>query len=219
MAREYFCAYHSFREWMRMLTDAEKGRLFDALLVYSETGEQLSLGGKEAALFPAMKWQIDRDAQQYEEKCRVQSDNAKKRWDATTYRNMPEDATACHGIPEDANDANEKEKEKEKEKAKDNITGDNPLAPFDEFWAVYPKKVGKGEARKAFQKVKVPVAALIAAVEQQKKSAQWQRDNGQYIPYPATWLNQGRWEDEPEEANNGSAKKDTGEKRLYGTYI
>lgn len=90
---------------------------------------------------------------------------------------------------------------------------------FDEFWAVYPKKVGKGEARKAFQKVKVPVAALIAAVEQQKKSAQWQRDNGQYIPYPATWLNQGRWEDEPEEANNGSTKKDTGEKRLYGTYI
>ena len=27
-------------------------------------------------------------------------------------------------------------------------------------------------------------------------SAQWQRDNGQYIPHPATWLNQGRWDDE-----------------------
>lgn len=67
MAREYFCAYHSYRAWMEMLSDAEKGRLFDALLLYSETGEQLSLSGKEAATFPAMKWNIDRDSKSYDE--------------------------------------------------------------------------------------------------------------------------------------------------------
>jgi hypothetical protein len=33
----------------------------------------------------------------------------------------------------------------------------------------------------------------------QKTSAQWQKDNGQYIPNPATWLNQGRWDDEIKE--------------------
>lgn len=66
---------------------------------------------------------------------------------------------------------------------------------FERFWAVYPKKVGKQAALSAFKKVKVPVDTLIAAVEAQKRSKQWTRDNGQYIPNPATWLNQGRWED------------------------
>ena len=37
---------------------------------------------------------------------------------------------------------------------------------------------------------------MIQAVEKQKQSTQWQRDGGQYIPHPATWLNQERWEDE-----------------------
>lgn len=66
---------------------------------------------------------------------------------------------------------------------------------FDRFWAAYPKKVGKQAALSAYKKVKVPVDTLIAAVEAQKASAQWTKDNGQYIPNPATWLNQGRWED------------------------
>lgn len=56
--------------------------------------------------------------------------------------------------------------------------------------------MGKGDAKKAFAKVKAPVSVLIAAVNTQKQSQQWLKDNGQYIPNPATWLNQGRWEDE-----------------------
>lgn len=66
---------------------------------------------------------------------------------------------------------------------------------FERFWSVYPKKVGKQAALSAYKKVKVPVDTLIAAVEAQKASKQWTKDNGQYIPNPATWLNQGRWED------------------------
>ena len=49
---------------------------------------------------------------------------------------------------------------------------------------------------KAFSKVKVPVESLVSAIERQKCSLQWSRDNGQYIPNPSTWLNQGRWDDE-----------------------
>lgn len=67
---------------------------------------------------------------------------------------------------------------------------------FDLFWSAYPKKVGKQAAKKAFSRVKIPVETLLTAVEWQKCSAQWSKDNGQYIPNPATWLNQGRWEDE-----------------------
>lgn len=68
---------------------------------------------------------------------------------------------------------------------------------FDAFWAVYPKKTGKEAARKAFKKIpKSAHPLLVPAVEAQKKSRQWMEENGRFIPNPATWLNQGRWEDE-----------------------
>lgn len=71
-------------------------------------------------------------------------------------------------------------------------------ANFEKFWSAYPKKVGKKSAKKAFSRAKVPVETLLAAIERQKCSAQWSKDNGQFIPNPATWLNQGRWDDELE---------------------
>ena len=75
------------------------------------------------------------------------------------------------------------------------------LTVFDEtsfarFWKAYPKKKDRANAEKAFRKVKVPVSVLINALEKQKRSDEWQRDNGKYIPYPSTWLNGKRWEDE-----------------------
>lgn len=67
---------------------------------------------------------------------------------------------------------------------------------FDEFWSAYPKKVGKKDAERAFAKVpKAEWPKLVPAIEQQKKSKQWQKEDGQYIPNPSTWLNQGRWDD------------------------
>ena len=67
---------------------------------------------------------------------------------------------------------------------------------FERFWQAYPKKVGKTAAKKAFQKVDVPLETLLSAIERQKCGSQWSRDGGRYIPNPTTWLNQGRWEDE-----------------------
>lgn len=76
-------------------------------------------------------------------------------------------------------------------------------AAFERFWQAYPRKVGKQAALKAFKKVKVSVEILVEAVEKQKRSSRWRKDNGQYIPNPATWLNQGRWEDEVEQTEEG----------------
>ena len=69
---------------------------------------------------------------------------------------------------------------------------------FEEFWEAYPKKVGKKDARKAFDKAikTVDLDTILQAIEVQKDSDQWSRDNGKYIPNPSTWLNQGRWDDE-----------------------
>jgi hypothetical protein len=72
-------------------------------------------------------------------------------------------------------------------------------ARFDEFWKAYPRKVGKDAARRAFAKRK-PTAmlhlAMLAAIAEQIKSEAWRKDSGQFIPNPATWLNQGRWQDD-----------------------
>lgn len=87
--------------------------------------------------------------------------------------------------------------------------GGNGSEAFEQFWAAYPRKIGKAAARTAWQKVKVPVSVLIEAVERQKGSDQWSRDGGRYIPNAATWLNQGRWEDElPEAAVSGKSRQD-----------
>lgn len=70
---------------------------------------------------------------------------------------------------------------------------------FAEFWAQYPKKVGKGAAEKAFDRIKPDKPTfdrMMSAISVQKQSRQWRENNGQYIPNPATWLNQRRWEDE-----------------------
>mgnify|MGYP003336393850 CR=1 FL=1 len=54
-------------------------------------------------------------------------------------------------------------------------------------------------ALKAWQKLR-PTPALVRsimfALEKQKRTEQWQKDGGQFVPHPATWLNQQRWLDE-----------------------
>ena len=70
---------------------------------------------------------------------------------------------------------------------------------FEKFYSLYPKKVGKQQALKAWLKLKPDEALfnkITEAVKQQSQSEQWLKDNGQYIPYPGTWLNGRRWEDE-----------------------
>lgn len=71
---------------------------------------------------------------------------------------------------------------------------------FDAFWEEYPRKVNKEMAKVAFQKMflagKLPsISDITKAISQQKRTEQWSRDGGQFIPYPSTWLNQERWND------------------------
>ncbi len=69
---------------------------------------------------------------------------------------------------------------------------------FDAFWLSYPRKVSKPTALKAWSKLSPDAdlqADIIGALEFQSQSEQWRRDDGRFIPHPATWLNGRRWED------------------------
>lgn len=73
---------------------------------------------------------------------------------------------------------------------------------FDAFWSAYPRKTAKPQAAKAFARLGPTDALLpqmLAAIAVQRKSAQWTKDGGEFIPHPATWLNGRRWEDKPAE--------------------
>ena len=70
---------------------------------------------------------------------------------------------------------------------------------FDKFWQAYPKKVSKKQAQKSWKKIKPSLELfekILKALEMVKQTEQWKKDNGKYVPYPATWLNQERWTDE-----------------------
>lgn len=70
---------------------------------------------------------------------------------------------------------------------------------FDKFWQAYPKKVSKKQAQKSWKKINPSLELfekILKALEMVKQTEQWKKDNGKYVPYPATWLNQERWNDE-----------------------
>lgn len=94
-------------------------------------------------------------------------------------------------------------KEKESKVNENKEKKNKIMSDFEMFWEVYPNKVGKQNAIRAFEKLKPNdelLITIIEAVKKQKNSFQWKKDNGQFVPHPSTWLNQCRWEDElPEE--------------------
>ncbi len=126
------------------------------------------------------------------EKSRKASDSAKARWskisDANAMRTHSEGNATQDTLPKTQNTVH---KEKPQDKPADDL--------FDRFWTAYPKKMGKDAAKKAFTKRKIGkelLLEILVSLDQQKKTDQWMKDGGQFIPAPATWLNQGRWQDE-----------------------
>ena len=108
-----------------------------------------------------------------------------------------------------------RDKQEKKEEKKEEKTKKEKSAPqgalvvswrvgFLQIWGRYPRKIGKGAAEKAYQKIH-PGQELLETILQKiaaaERTAQWQKDGGEFIPHLATWLNQRRWEDDyPEPA-------------------
>ena len=67
---------------------------------------------------------------------------------------------------------------------------------FKRFWKAYPIHRGRSRALNEFKTVSVPVDTLLAALERQKQTINWQKDDGRWIPAPDKWLRDERWEDD-----------------------
>jgi hypothetical protein len=170
------------------------------------------------------KRQYDKPSDVPEEtaKRKARQRSRRKPADIIDFPNQSRDVTPSHAIDTDTDTDTDTEEESPHtpqgaESEHDDAKPDAQERRFEQFWAAYPRKVGKDAAWRKWQQRK-PDAALtrviLEAVERHKRSHDWLKDNGQFIPHPSTWLHQGREKDELPGAEMADADDGlTGEQR------
>lgn len=77
------------------------------------------------------------------------------------------------------------------------INPDQGKITFADFWKAYPRRVARKDAEKSWAKIPAEThRKILEAVLKARSTEDWRKDNGRFIPYPATYLNGERWEDE-----------------------
>lgn len=203
--REKITFFRSYYSAIKRLPKEKQVEAYEAILGYALDGVESSEDPFICAMLELMKPNIDRSNDL--------SDSASSRG---KQGGRPKANESCAKLTK-ANESREKltkaEEEGEEEKEKE-YTPHTPQGAerqelaqettsqkeqrFAQFWAAYPKKKSKESARKAFFKLNPTndlLCQMLRAVERQATTEQWRRQGGQFIPYPATWLNGGCWED------------------------
>ena len=186
MARNYAALPWEYKREMSALNDAEFGRLCRALLEYSESGTPIALCGNERFFAERVMMQEDRFKESYTTKAEKNRENGVKGGrPKKTEKN-----------PKKPNLTQKTETETKTDTISPNGENKSPLSSPQESW----------EKLKPSEEL---TETILNAVSKQKLWPKWQKDGGQYIPNPATWLNQGRWEDEPPEGGEDPYAKFT----------
>lgn len=188
MGKEYIPLFLDFNETTQDLTDDECGRLVRAIVAYANDDDYESLlTGAEKIAFRFLKGMVDRNAA-ISEKRAAAGANKNKHEQAETNENKTEQT-----------ESNSLTKTKTKIDTKTKNQNKDMQTKFDQFWFAYPKHQAKPQALKAFIRLNPDdelMEQILKAIEIQKQSDQWTKDGGQFIPLPATWLNNKRWEDD-----------------------
>lgn len=202
--RDSLRIWHSYIEAARMLSDADRLAYYDALFDYGFDGIEPELTGIPAAMFLLTKPNLDKSI-------------SKSEAGAIGGASKPE-AKRKQTLSKPESNGNECASDKRIENREERIESIPPIPPtrgrkkttqelpdadFDAFWALYPKKKSKGEAKKAWAQVKPSreiISAIMAKLPLLAASHDWTKEGGQYVPNPATWLRAEGWEDEVKDA-------------------
>lgn len=198
MGRTQFTFYESFYKAAKRIKDpSARAEVYDAICEYALYGNEPdidALSEMAAIAFELIKPNLDAS--------RKKAESGKlggtKKQSKSTFETKRKQNEASEK-QEQAESKKENKKEKEGENKIENKKKSYDADGFAAFWAAYPKKAGKADALKAWNKLKPDIvlqAKMGEALTAQKKSPQWTKNNGQYIPMPSTWLNGKRWEDE-----------------------
>ena len=192
--RKQFTFYRSFWEAVQTLPKKDRLPVLEAIISYALDGtvpQGLTTG--QSAFFLLVKPNLDAARRKAES---GKQGGSKKKANAS----KPQ--------------ANSKQTESKKENEIENEIENKCYAceeGFASFWDAYPRKEGRQKALEAFSAVDAPLDLLLSAIDAQKKSKQWQKDDGAFIPMPANWLNDRRWEDAPAPAAPAARQLDTDE--------
>lgn len=193
MSKEYIPLFLDFNETTGDLTDEECGRLVRAIVNYACGGEpdNLQTSGEKVA-FKFLKGFVDRNAAISDARARAGASKASKTEQTETNENKTEQTETNENKIHNQN-------KKQIPKTKNKNQNQEQDTRFAQFWDAYPRHVAKQDARKKFGTLNPDdelLEVMLKAIEAQKRSEQWTKDNGQFIPHPSTWINQRRWEDE-----------------------
>lgn len=205
MNRTQYTFYESFYKAAKRIKDpTARAEVYDAICEYALYGNEPDidvLSEMAAIAFELIKPNLDAS--------RKKAESGKLGGRKKQSESNPEANGSKTEAKRKQNEASEKQEQTESKKEnKKEKEGENKIEiekksydadGFAAFWAAYPKKAGKADALKAWNKLKPDIvlqAKMGEALTAQKKSPQWTKNNGQYIPMPSTWLNGKRWEDE-----------------------
>lgn len=217
-AKDYILYRQDIATLREVCTAEERARIYLAIEEWFFTGLIDPIVASDFA-FHTLKNKIEQYHAKNEEKSQKARESINARWhkkEQIRTNTNEYDSIRPHTEKKDENKEKEnfpphplyREKEIKEEKRE---TPPLPLKGVDDtyfelFWDAYGKKVGKPTAYRAYIKAEKSndwpgISALLEAVRRWNASYDWQKDNGQFKPYPATWLNRKGWLDElPSEA-------------------
>jgi hypothetical protein len=182
MAKNAFVFYY---DWLDLLEDQSfenKGKLIDAVSKLHLNGEDVTDELPEGVrmLFKQMKKQFERDFEKYnaviEKRRNAGIKSGLARQEKTIEKPLVEAVPKVPKAPKP------------------------PKEPclFEDFYTLYPRKEAKQNALKAYQKAVKQVSheTIIEGVSKYKQQIDAKQTEKQYIKQPATWLNQGCWDDD-----------------------
>lgn len=213
MDRTQFTFYESFYKAAKRIKDpSARAEVYDAICEYALYGNEPdidALSEMAAIAFELIKPNLDASRKKAES---GKLGGTKKQTESTFEANGSKtEAKRKQNEASEKQEQTESKKENKKENKIENKKKSYDADGFAAFWAAYPKKAGKADALKAWNKLAPDVVLqeqMGKALEVQKQSQQWRKDGGQYIPMPATWLNGRRWEDEAPQAQSQESQFD-----------
>lgn len=145
------------------------------------------------------QWSVNLDG----DNITIKIDKFRKYLDESTLKKLRQAEKKSGAVPESipkkvATEV-EVEVEVDKNKTKKKVSGCQYSETFLKFWNAYPKKKSKGQAWRAWMKSngQMPdIDTLIKILDDMKQTKDWLKNGGDFIPYPATWINSVGWEDE-----------------------
>lgn len=174
--RNSFTFYRSFYEAANQLSKRSRLGLYEAILAYALDEVETELTDKkQKAAFILIKPVLDT--------------GRKKALAGQLGGSKPKAKRKQTGSKGEIEKENEKELEIENEK-EDECPGG---VGFEQFWNLYPVKLGKDKAFEAWKRLKPDPQAVCDGVKKWLQTNQWKKDNGRFIPRAVKFLEEGHY--------------------------